>query len=126
MGPSPIVLLALVGEPAEPPAFRVDVVAPASCKRATSCEATLRLVALNGFKVNTEYPFKFVGDAAPSLVFEGGKFVAESKTAGTLTVKFRVDAAGKIKVSGLFKLSVCTDAICKIERPKVSFDVPVT
>lgn len=119
-------ILALVGEPAEPPAYRVDVIAPASCKRATTCEATLRLVALNGFKVNTEYPFKFVGDTAPTIIFEGAKFVPDTKTTGTMTVKFRADTTGKIKVSGLFKLSVCTDAMCKIDRPKVSFDVPVT
>ena len=123
MGPS-LLLLALMGEPAEPPAFRVDVVAPASCKRAATCEAKLKLVALNGFKVNEEYPFKFVGDAAPSLTFEGtGTFDAKTKT---MTVKFKSDAAGKINVSGLFKLSVCTADMCKIERPKISFVAPVS
>jgi hypothetical protein len=123
MGPS-ILILALMGEPQEPPAFRVDVTPPASCKRATTCEAKLKLVGLNGFKVNEEYPFKFVGDAAPSLSFEGtGTF---DKSTGTMTVKFRSGAAGKINVSGLFKLSVCTSDMCKIERPKISFAVPVT
>ncbi len=123
MGPS-LIILALIGEPAEPPAFRVDVTTPASCKRATTCEAKLKVVALNGFKVNQDYPFKFVGDAAPSLTFEGtGTF---DKSNGTMTVKFRADAAGKINVSGLFKLSVCTSDMCKIERPKISFAVPVS
>ena len=123
MGPS-ILLLALMGEPQEPPAFRVDVTPPASCKRAQPCEAKLKVVALNGYKVNAEYPFKFVGDAAPSLAFEGtGTF---DKATGTMTVKFRADAAGKINVSGLFKLSVCSADLCKIERPKISFAVPVS
>ena len=113
-----------MSEPAEPPAFRVDVTAPASCKRATTCEAKLKLVALTGYKVNQDYPFKFVGDAAPSLTFDGtGTF---DKSTGTLTVKFRSDAAGKINVSGLFKLSVCTADLCKIEKPKISFAVPVS
>ena len=76
-----------MGEPQEPPAFRVDVTPPASCKRAQPCEAKLKVVALNGYKVNAEYPFKFVGDAAPSLAFEGtGTF---DKATGTMTVKFR-------------------------------------
>jgi hypothetical protein len=123
MGPS-LLILALMGEPAEPPAFRVDVTPPASCKRATTCEAKLKLVALNGFKVNEEYPFKFVGDAAPSLSFEGsGSF---DKTTKTMTVKFKSDATGKVNVSGQFKLSVCTSDMCKIERPKISFVAPVS
>lgn len=114
----------MMGGPTDAPAFRVDVVAPASCKRATTCEAKLKLVALNGYKVNEEYPFKFVGDAAPSLTFEGsGSF---DKTTKTMTVKFKSDAAGKINVSGLFKLSVCTSDVCKIEKSKISFAVPVS
>jgi len=31
-----------------------------------------------------------------------------------------------LAVSGTFKLSVCTEEVCKIEQPKISFDVPVT
>jgi hypothetical protein len=122
-----LVVLALIGDPAEPPAFRIEVAPPAACKRATTCEAKLRLVAINGFKVNGDYPFKFAGDASPSLVFDGtGTFTHDDKTHGTLTIKFRSDTTGKISVAGLFKLSVCNDAMCKIERPKVSFVVPVT
>jgi hypothetical protein len=122
MGPS-LLILALMGEPAEPPAFRVDVIAPTACKRQTTCEAKLKLVALNGYKVNEEYPFKFVGDAAPSLTFEGSSF---DKTTKTMTVKFKSDATGKVNVSGLFKLSVCTADVCKIEKPKISFAAPVS
>jgi hypothetical protein len=123
MGPS-LLIFALMGEPAEPPAFRVDVVPPTSCKRQTTCEAKLRLVALNGYKVNEEYPFKFVGDAAPSLTFEGnGTF---DKANRTMTVKFRADATGKVNVSGVFKLSVCTADVCKIEKAKISFAAPVS
>ncbi len=112
-----------MGEPAEAPSFRVDVTPPASCKRATTCEAKLKLVALNGYKVNEEYPFKFVGDAVPSITFEGSTF---DKTTKTMTVKFKSDAAGKVNVSGLFKLSVCTSDVCKIEKPKISFAAPVS
>jgi hypothetical protein len=121
-----------VGEdkPAAPEAapFRVDVTPPASCVRATPCEATIALTALDGFKVNADYPMKFVGDVGPQISFDGtGTFaaVADKKT-GTMTIKFRSEAAGTIKVSGTFKLSVCTDEVCKIEQPKIAFDVPVT
>src|SRR6188768_3944451 len=109
MVPSSLVLLALLGDPQEPPAFRVDITPPASCKAATTCEAKLRLVALDKFKVNQDYPFKFTPDVKAGLTFEGtGTFTHDNKTTGTLTFKFRADKTGKDDVSGLFKLSVCT------------------
>ena len=127
MGLSPLVLLALLGDPQEPPAFRIDVTPPVSCKRATVCEAKLRLVALDKYKVNAEYPFKFTPDANAALTYEGtGKFTHDDKKSGTLTIKFKADKAGKVDVSGLFKLSVCTEDLCKIEKPKVSFSVTIS
>jgi len=114
-------------EAPEPASFEVAVKPPASCARATTCEAQIALTALAGFKVNAEYPFKFVGDIGPQISFEGtGSFAHGDKKTGTMTVKFRSEAAGTIKVSGTFKLSVCTDEVCKIEQPKITFDVPVT
>lgn len=107
--------------------FRVDVTPPATCVHATPCEATLALVALDGFKVNADYPFKFVGDVGPQISFDGtGTFAHGDKHSGTMTIKFRSAQAGTIKVSGTFKLSVCTEEVCKIEQPKITFDVPVT
>jgi hypothetical protein len=107
--------------------FRVDVTPPATCARATTCEATVALVALQGFKVNADYPFKFVGDTGPQISFDGtGTFTHGDKHSGTMTIKFRSEQAGTIKVSGTFKLSVCTEEVCKIEQPKITFDVPVT
>jgi hypothetical protein len=114
------------GEPEAAP-FRVDVATPASCMRGTTCEATFALVALQGFKVNAEYPFKFVGDVGPQISFDGtGTFTHSDKHSGKLTIKFRSEQTGTIKVSGTFKLSVCTDEVCKIEQPKITFDVLVT
>ena len=114
------------GEPDAAP-FRVDVTPPAACAHGTTCEATLALVALQGFKVNAEYPFKFVGDVGPQISFDGtGTFTHGDKHSGKLTIKFRSEQAGTIKVSGTFKLSVCTDEVCKIEQPKITFDVPVS
>jgi hypothetical protein len=43
-----------------------------------------------------------------------------------MTVTFRAAAAGTAKLSGAFKLSVCTDEICEIAAPAVAFDVAVT
>jgi len=111
----------------EPAPFRVDVTPPASCARSTTCEATIALHALDGFKVNADYPMKFVGDTGPQISFDGtGTFAVADKKSGTMTIKFRSEAAGTIQVSGTFKLSVCTEEVCKIEQPKIKFDVPVT
>ena len=52
--------------------FRVDLAPLAACTAGTSCEARLVLHALGGYKVNAEYPTKFVGDvAAPRFVNPG-------------------------------------------------------
>ena len=124
--PTPVIGGDKPGAP-EAATFEVAVTTPASCARATTCEARIALTALAGFKVNAEYPFKFVGDVGPQISFEGtGTFAHGDKKTGTMTVKFRSEAAGTIKVSGTFKLSVCTDEVCKIEQPKITFDVLVT
>jgi hypothetical protein len=114
-------------EPPEPPAFEVKVTPPASCAHATPCEATIALTALRDYKVNKDYPFKFVGDTAPGYAFDGtGTFARTDNKTGTMTIRFTVEKAGTAKVSGTFKLSVCTEEVCKIESPKIASDVPVT
>jgi hypothetical protein len=118
---------AMESDEAAGPVFRVDVTPPAGCARGTACEARILLTALGGYKVNAEYPFKFIADAIPQVAFDGtGTFALAGKQTGTLTVVFRADAAGTLHVSGTFKLSVCTKQLCKIEEPKVRFDVPVS
>jgi hypothetical protein len=109
------------------PAFRVDVDAPASCIRAAKCEVRLRLTALGPFKVNAEYPMKFVADPTSLAVVDGpGTFTATDAKAGTHTIVVRADEAITYKVAGTFKLSVCTDEICKIETSRIELDVPVS
>jgi hypothetical protein len=113
--------------PPEAPAFEVKVTPPASCARAKPCEATIALTALRDYKVNKDYPFKFVGDTAPGYTFDGtGTFARTADKTGTLTIRFTVDATSPAKISGTFKLSVCTEEVCKIESPKIAFEVPVT
>jgi hypothetical protein len=107
--------------------FRVDLAPLPACKTGETCEAQLVLHALAGFKVNADYPTKFVGDETSTVAVEGtGAFSVEDKTRGVLTVRFRPSAAGTARVSGAFKLSVCTDDVCKIEAPQVAFEIPVS
>ena len=109
------------------PAFRVEVAAPAACAVNAACEARIKLTALGGYKVNEEYPFKFVADKnAGVTVVSPAKFAREGDKTGTMTIQLRAQAAGTHTVSGTFKLSVCTKDVCKIESPKISFAVSAT
>jgi hypothetical protein len=110
---------------AETEFFRIDADLPA-CKSSETCEARLVLSALGDYKVNDEYPFKFVGDQGDLVIDGTGTFALDGRQTGTMTVKFRAPKPGTAKLSGTFKLSVCNDANCKIESPKIALDVPST
>lgn len=105
--------------------YRVDAGPPAPCASGAVCEARLVLTALGGYHVNQEYPFKFVGEPATSIDGEG-TFAIDDAKHGTLTVKFRPAAAGTAKLVGTFKLSVCSDENCQIEKPRLELAVPVS
>jgi hypothetical protein len=107
---------------AEAEFFRVDADLPA-CKASEPCEARFVLSALGDYKVNDEYPFKFVGDKGDVVIDGTGTFALDGKKTGTMTVKFRAPKPGTAKLSGTFKLSVCNEANCKIEQPKIAIDV---
>lgn len=107
--------------------YRVDVGPPAPCATGTVCEAHLVLTALGNYHVNQEYPFKFEGEPALATPIDGeGTFSIDDDKHGTLTVKFRPTAPGTAKLVGTFKLSVCSDENCQIEKPKLELAVPVT
>jgi hypothetical protein len=116
------------GKPlASKPFYRVDAGPPSRCASGAACEATLVLTALGDYHVNKEYPFKFVGEAAPAPALDGdGAFALGDAKHGTMTVKFKPAAAGTTTVSGTFKLSVCSEDTCEIETPKIELAVPVS
>jgi len=107
--------------------YRIDPGPKASCTSGSVCEARLVLTALGDFHVNKDYPFKFVADPAPAAPVDGdGTFALDDAQHGTLTVKFRPAAVGTAKLTGMFKLSVCSDSRCEIESPKLELPVPVS
>lgn len=107
--------------------YRIYAAPPARCKAKEPCEARAVLTALGDYKVNPEYPTKFVGEPAHGVALENeGTFVIEEKQRGTLTLRFRADAAGPAKLTGQFKLSVCTEDNCEIEAPTITLEVPVS
>jgi hypothetical protein len=115
-------------EAADPGAsFRVAVAPPASCVAGGECEARIELTALGDYKVNDEYPFKFVADPDLGVAIDGsGTFDITGAKTGTMTIQMRPAATGSERVSGVFKLSVCTPENCLINEPKIAFDLRVT
>jgi hypothetical protein len=55
-----------------------------------------------------------------------GAFAIDEVKHGTMTVKFRPSAAGTAKLVGTFKLSVCSEETCEIEKPRIELAVPVS
>ena len=112
-------------EPGDQAPFRVAV-SPASCTVGSACEARLELTALGDYKVNEEYPFKFVADPGLGVAIDGAKFEITGKQTGTMVVRMRPTTAGSERVTGVFKLSVCTPENCEIKEPKIAFDLRVS
>ena len=106
------------------PHVRVDLEPAGTCTAAASCEARMRVTALGGYKVNAEYPHKFVGEVSPDLAIDGtGTFTVDDAGRGTMTIRFRPAKAGTLTMIGTLKLSVCSEEECKIETPRLSFAV---
>ncbi len=149
----PVALVALVAcdakekpatvEPARSPtkqqltasSFTLEMTAGA-CRAGAECTLALKLVPTGEFHVNKEYPYKFVATAVPGVTFLGketpttftkaaGDYVEQGEKAGTMTVRFKPDAAGEANVRGIYKLSVCSADQCQIEQQAVDFAVSV-
>ena len=104
--------------------FRVDAGPRTPCAVGATCEARLVLTALGDYHVNEKYPFKLVDASAPGITIDGtGNFALDDAKTGTLTVRYTAAKSGSARISGTFKLSVCTDENCQIESPKIALDV---
>ena len=115
--------------------FTLDASSP-GCRVEVSCTMTLRLAATGDYHVNKEYPYKFLAAAAPGVQFLGsgdantfsraaGDFREDSEKAGTMTVRFKPTSAGEARVSGTYKMSVCSAENCQVETQAVMLAVPV-
>lgn len=86
------------------------------------------------FHVNDEYPYKFQMDESPNLESLGaglvfskkdGHFKKTSATEAELSVSVKGKAKGEGKIAGQFRMSVCAEAKCQVESPKLSLAVVV-
>ena len=115
--------------------FTLDASSP-GCRVEQPCTMTLRLAAAGEYPVNKEYPYKFLAAAAPGVQFLGngdantfsraaGDFHEDGEKAATMTVRFKPTSAGEARVSGTYKMSVCSAENCQVEAQAVTLVVSV-
>lgn len=116
--------------------FEVILSAPA-CKAKTECNAQILISAKPGYHINDEYPYRFAAKSGGGVAFKGkatpevfskgdGDFSKASASEGSIQVRYEADgSAKKIPLSGLLKMSVCSESACQIETPSVELDVPL-
>ncbi len=98
----------------------------APCVHAQPCRVVVELIADGDYHVNQEYPFRFVPDATPGVSFAAARELQhEGEKRGTLEVELTPAAAGPTTIAGTFKLSVCSEGACQIERPRLGVTIRV-
>ncbi len=113
--------------------FFVDTVAKDGCSSGGRCEVSLKLVATGAFHVNDQYPYRYKAEPTSTVEFLGtdpagknvfskpaGDWAQTGAKSGVLTVHLAPSAKGSSTISGVFKLSVCSEQNCLIEQPRVS------
>jgi hypothetical protein len=95
-----------------------------ACLPEEPCPAELRLSALGNTHVNEEYPHKFVPAVASAVrVAPPPALVRKTPTEGVLSLRLApgaLSAAGGVE--GEFRFSVCSDALCQIEKAAVKLE----
>jgi len=120
------------------PHYTVELVPNGTCAPGADCEARIELVALGGYHVNKEYPYKFTAapskdveylgkDPAGTSVFtkSAGDYAAAGEERANMTVRFRAKAAGKVDIEGTYKFSVCSEQNCQIESAELGAKLDV-
>jgi hypothetical protein len=127
---------ALCGHAACGDSYFVDIIAEDGCASAARCNVGLKLTATGAFHVNDQYPYKFKAEATPAVEFLGtdpagknvfskpaGDWAQTGAKSGVMTVHLTPAAPGRSTISGVFKLSVCSEQNCLIEQPQVQVSI---
>jgi len=112
--------------------YFVDAAVQEGCLAAARCQVALKLVATGAFHINAQYPYRFRAEATPVLEFLGtdpagntvfskssGDWAEGDAKSGVITVRFTPKVRGSSTISGIFKLSVCSEQNCLIEQPEL-------
>jgi hypothetical protein len=108
------------------------------CVSGSPCTVSLRLAATSGYHINDQYPYKYIATNVAAVDFQGtdpqgknvfsksaGDFATQGPGVGVMTVKFTPKTKGNVTIDGTFKLSVCSEANCKIDSATPSVTVAV-
>jgi hypothetical protein len=89
---------------------------------------TVVLTAVEPFKCNDQYPYKFTVAPNPTLGVPDApvKNMSVSHQRSTMSIPIRPTAAGSYTLSGELSFSVCTDDKCLIEKKSISLPFEVT
>lgn len=103
------------------------------CAVGAECTGSITLTANGGYHINNEYPYKFVGDStagASWLASDGksfgratGEFQKTTDYVAVLAVRYRGTQAGSVRLSGTYKMSVCSEANCQVESVPLAVNV---
>jgi hypothetical protein len=118
--------------------FFIDAVPPADCVSGANCAMTLSLVATGEYHINDDYPYKFKADDVPQVAFQGtdpagpkvfskqaNNWQKSAPQKGAMNVVFQATDKGSKNITGVFKLSVCSDHDCQLEQTTVATAVNV-
>lgn len=84
------------------------------------------MTALGAYKVNKDYPTKFVPVADDALALEApAAFEVVEAKRGVMTLALQRAPEQPATLRGTFKLSVCTDDNCEIEAPAIAIPVSI-
>jgi hypothetical protein len=115
--------------------FQLGLSAQDDCAVGAECTGSISLTATGGYHINNEYPYKFIGDAsgnydwissgANSFSKAGGNFAKTSETTAVMSFRYRGKAPGAARLSGTYKMSVCSEANCQIEVQAIGAGITV-
>jgi hypothetical protein len=106
------------------PNFHVDAAVAGPCATGASCAVWADLTALGDFKVNREYPFKFVPEPGGAIALASpARFEIGAEKTGRLSVSFTRPTTAN-RLAGTFKLSVCNKDECQVEDVALAVPLP--
>jgi hypothetical protein len=112
-------------------AYTCEIVGGGSYQAGTEGSVKITLVAKGDRHINKDYPHKFTTtDPAPEgvtypkpvLTKADGSF---DEKQGGFTLPFTAAKAGKTRIGGTFRFSVCNDSQCLMEKADLAVDVDV-
>jgi len=115
----------------EAPSFKVTLEASGPYEKDKEGVAVVRLTTKADYKVNDEYPFRFVCQdppadgvsySKPMLGRGDGKFGQKD---AEIAIPFVPRKSGKMQVGGVLSLSVCTEANCIMDKRPLVVEVTV-